>query len=1290
MESTSELVPNTVADKTVGAVEVPEKTNDKNVVEEHVTITVKKRIEGDKVVEEKTVTEKKAVEKTDSNSAEQEEVEEIVEEVEVEDDEAEGEEGVDQKITEEVVETPDGGQTKTITVTTVKKTTPGNTKTVVTTTSVTKETPTSTSTIIMTTPPTPTTEEVKTETTEDDDKRTKEIEEVNEHEDVKKEPEVKEVNEHEDVKKEPEVKEVNEEKVVHEAEEEEEEEEEEEDEEEEEEEEEKLNDKKVNEVKKSEESDQQNKDQIPERDSQPEQVTPVKEETVVDAPSDLPQNNQNETASKQDSNIKAEENIAALKQRELELLKKQQELAKEIEQQRILAQKLANENLLKQQQQQSNNLSSIPATTYQPTSNVSKYSTFEEKQDNNVFTRKSETFETRESTNVSKKIDLHKIFTPATDAEEILPKNRKLYASSAFYSPTLHPTVEDQVELARRISHSLSDISNQQSRGQSMYVNRKKRSVKWVHEGCGQEEENIQHDEYDQEEKENSVSHHEKVPLKFLMNPNGQMRDINSLRESLNTETGLLSPDVSAEVVTALQTQKGKGAELFAKRRKVSEKWVVDENNVGAQSPSGLPDYHQYQQPRPSTSPSILPAYTDAAKHRVQLNLHQEQLLEKYAKPGLKVVQTPWEAALNSGSASAAFVEEQKLSPYQTAPLTPSPTPQLYDASQGNLPIQSASTVPDSYRKPYSSDDYNKYPTQTTPLQQTQYERQQYSGTNSQRELAYKPSIPQGWKAPSMSLPKVGFEEVSHNGNNCTSNEIKGFDQQYISTVLESAKSYEEFNAVDETELINLIREDVKEVSYNCTTATSSKTSKNTLSTEEHQFVNHLVKSPELRLSPIPISTQVIYDNAVQELHMKQQKQLKKEKTSKTIETCDNHSEDVNEKAEKVNVRKQLQQYEDLHRQFAEQIEKEEQLQRKREYAKLKALQKNNNKKLPNKQDDSPKSIVSQISEQQHAENEEEYVKVPVKDLITNFEQQCQQQVPSSCSTVENNINLEQQQHIENNIDHVETQNEDLYMPKEIPLQSYAPPPVSTGVSSPIPPFSTNYESNQNNTYKPLSSSPLAPYSAPEPAPAVNKTYSGGGSTFPVGKPYQQGFSSSYGSNQPPKQQYLPPQSYQKVPQNTSQNIPQVNFNPSPLPYDKLAKFENQPADDGHYIHSPTSRVSHLNVRGSKVRNTSPAPFGGSYNRSYTPSSEPHHYGGTPSHSPRPLSSLQQYSGHNTPNSYPSIRSNQILNAPSYNTSARGWGCNTGASTDYHHTQSHISAPKPQIVNAASMPYTDF
>lgn len=78
---------------------------------------------------------------------------------------------------------------------------------------------------------------------------------------------------------------------------------------------------------------------------------------------------------------------------------------------------------------------------------------------------------------MSQNISCNKLFTVG-----------KLFASSSFYSPTIHPTVEDQVELARRISHSLSDSHNQQSKGQSMYVNRKKRSVKWIHDD-GREEE---------------------------------------------------------------------------------------------------------------------------------------------------------------------------------------------------------------------------------------------------------------------------------------------------------------------------------------------------------------------------------------------------------------------------------------------------------------------------------------------------------------------------------------------------------------------------------------------------------------------------------------------------------------------------------------------------------------------------------------------------------------------------------------------------------------------------------
>ncbi|KAG8223961.1 hypothetical protein J437_LFUL005573 [Ladona fulva] len=88
------------------------------------------------------------------------------------------------------------------------------------------------------------------------------------------------------------------------------------------------------------------------------------------------------------------------------------------------------------------------------------------------------------SSSQTRHIDLEKLFTPAEDSGELTPqsRHRKMYSSSSFYLPS-HPTVEEQVDLARRISRSLADSSNMKSKGQSMYVNRKKRSVKWVHDG---------------------------------------------------------------------------------------------------------------------------------------------------------------------------------------------------------------------------------------------------------------------------------------------------------------------------------------------------------------------------------------------------------------------------------------------------------------------------------------------------------------------------------------------------------------------------------------------------------------------------------------------------------------------------------------------------------------------------------------------------------------------------------------------------------------------------------------
>ncbi|XP_039496564.1 uncharacterized protein LOC120454913 isoform X16 [Drosophila santomea] len=424
-----------------------------------------------------------------------------------------------------------------------------------------------------------------------------------------------------------------------------------------------------------------------------------------------------------DINIKAQEKITQLKEQELKLIQKQNDLTNKIQKQQILAKQLSGQNQLTQNNCQSRELD--------------LQSQYENEHRGPTSTLYQKNTSSKESTNVSKTVDLRKIFTPATDAAEILP-NRKLYASSAFYSPTLHPTVEDQVELARRISHSLSDISNQTSKGQSMYVNRKKRSDKWVHEGRSQGNDGI--NPYKENSETNStieLKKLEKIPLKLIMNPNGKVRDYNSLKELINVEAGLLSPDNCAELITALQLHQGRGAELFAKRRRKANNWVVDESHSGTQyHPSGIPDLQQYHQ-RPVLSPNILPAYSDAGKHRVQLNIHQNQLIERYSKPGLQVVQSPWKAALQTGSASSAFLEDTKDQCFLPPALSPIPY------SQTCCKDSTDAIEPMSYGSP-------RYHTNAIASSS----RSVIVPSNPQRDLAYTPCVAQGWGSRNVELPK--------------------------------------------------------------------------------------------------------------------------------------------------------------------------------------------------------------------------------------------------------------------------------------------------------------------------------------------------------------------------------------------------------------------------------------------------------------------------------------------------------------------------------------------------------
>lgn len=125
------------------------------------------------------------------------------------------------------------------------------------------------------------------------------------------------------------------------------------------------------------------------------------------------------------------------------------------------------------------------------------------------------------------------------------------------------------------------------------------------------------------EEKSYSTQHYEsKIPLKLVMDPRGVVQDVHTQGITYDHSSGMLSPDKCAELVSALHTDapKGKGfyqnptlivhvpsdrfrlmrtgrefsklmfffagAELFAKRRKRSEKWIVDETSRSASNPA--------------------------------------------------------------------------------------------------------------------------------------------------------------------------------------------------------------------------------------------------------------------------------------------------------------------------------------------------------------------------------------------------------------------------------------------------------------------------------------------------------------------------------------------------------------------------------------------------------------------------------------------------------------------------------------------------------------------------------
>ncbi|CAD7002133.1 unnamed protein product, partial [Ceratitis capitata] len=179
----------------------------------------------------------------------------------------------------------------------------------------------------------------------------------------------------------------------------------------------------------------------------------------------------------------------------------------------------------------------------------------------------------------------------------------------------------------------------------------------------------------------------------------------------------------------------------------------------------------------------------------------------------------------------------------------------------------------------------------------------------------------------------------------------------------------------------------------------------------------------------------------------------------------------------------------------------------------------------------------------------------------------------------------------------------------------------------------------------------------------------------------------------PQTQQYLDTTSYKIVQQETSQNKPQINYSPSPLPYEKIAKFENAAEQQTqNSINSPQRSQIDVQNHMERACYLTASPSGDRLGRNESlsassyQSSFPKHYEGA--HTYTPTSNTKYFS------------SNEFLHGQNYNNTARGWRLSRPSSANYltecgegYKTldAGNYYTYKPKDLAAVSaLPYSDF
>ncbi|GAA55948.1 synaptopodin 2-like protein [Clonorchis sinensis] len=201
-----------------------------------------------------------------------------------------------------------------------------------------------------------------------------------------------------------------------------------------------------------------------------------------------------------------------------------------------------------------------------------------------------------------------RIYLIQTNQKNVKSQEKKTYADSSFYSDPnkYYPTVEEQIEMARRVADSLQDPENY-AKGVNMFEKQRIRADKHVREGPDPEPDPIEEATPDELEHMTPPSPPPPPPppppsfpgLQPVNKPTvpipppppmlpGQPKTVQEFLEKIkvfpkNRHTDL-DPQKCFDIATALYTSDSRGAQMFAKRHARAKKWDAEANENGGSS----------------------------------------------------------------------------------------------------------------------------------------------------------------------------------------------------------------------------------------------------------------------------------------------------------------------------------------------------------------------------------------------------------------------------------------------------------------------------------------------------------------------------------------------------------------------------------------------------------------------------------------------------------------------------------------------------------------------------------